>query len=336
MKNICTVLLSLILLNTKAQVYIDPGVGTILKQNEGFTPYRINAGLHNLIANRIGFYATAEFGNKSAAGQGYFRDIEGGIIRLTKVVSVYGGVGLFSKGIIENGLKVDGVRKEVGLDFLIKKLHLNIDMGYSISRGATANVGYVIQFKKKSGLKDKSTDYDIPLAEKVKQPAPPLPQPPVELVDSVKTEVARVDTAKIEVPVVADKSVVEAVVETISESQIASLLKGENVKFNFGKTEIDPSYIPKLDELITFLSNYSQFNVIIYGHTCDIGTTQVNDAVSQKRADAAKRYLIAGGIDPSRITAKGMGEGSPLVPNLDPASRMKNRRIEFEKVEIKK
>ena len=331
MKIIYALFLSFVFLSANAQVYIDPGIGRILKKNEGFTPYRINAGVHNLIARRLGFYATAEFGT-TAATSNYFRDIEGGIIRLSKVVSVYGGVGLFSKGIIENGLKIDGVRKEVGLDFLIKKLRLNIDVGYSVSRGIAANIGYVIEFKKKSESSRKARDYDIPLAEKVKQPTPPAPQPPAVVIDSVKTEVAQVDSVKIQVPVV------PVIRESPKESNenLAKLLAGEDLKFNFGKTQIDPSYIPKLKELIIFLSKNSQFNLIIYGHTCDIGTTQVNDAVSQQRADAAKRYLVAGGIDPSRITAKGMGEKSPLAPNVDAASRMKNRRIEFEKVEVKK
>jgi outer membrane protein OmpA-like peptidoglycan-associated protein len=227
------------------------------------------------------------------------------------------------------------VRKEIGLDFLIKKLHLNLDIGYSISRGATANVGYVIAFKKRSEKLNRGKVYDIPLAEKVKQPAPPVPSVPAIENDSVKNVIAKTDSVKSSetavpvLPVISSSS-------SPTDNQNAALLKGEDVKFSFGKALIDPSYISKLNELIAFLKINEQFNLIIYGHTCDIGTTEVNDAVSRQRAEAAKRYLVAGGIDPSRITAKGMGERSPLVPNIDPASRMKNRRIEFEKVEIKK
>jgi outer membrane protein OmpA-like peptidoglycan-associated protein len=331
MKKIFTAAVAFIAFSAFSQAYIDPGIGITLQKNDVYTPYRVNAGLHNIIGNRLGFYATAEFGTGAGSAK-YFRDIEGGMIRLTKVVSLYGGVGLFSKGIIENGLKIDGVRKEVGLDFLIKKLHLNIDVGYSVSRGVTTNFGYVIPFKKKSEPGRKAKDYNIPLAEKVKQPTPPEPQPPAVEKDSAKMEVLKVETETNEKPL----SPVIQEEEKEPMQQVVTLLKGEDVKFGFGKTQIDPSYIPKLKELTIFLSKNPQFNLIIYGHACDIGTTQVNDAVSLRRAEAAKRYLVAGGIDPSRITAKGMGERSPLVPNNDPASRMKNRRIEFEKVEVKK
>lgn len=335
MKKIFTAIAVLLAFLSFSQVYIDPGMGILLTKTEGFTPYRVNAGLHNVIANRLGFYATAEFGKSASVNSSYFRDIEGGILRLSKVVSVYGGIGFFSNGVIENGLKISGIRKEVGLDILLKKINLNVDVGYSISRGFTTNLGYVISFKK-SGFKNKSKSYNIPLAENVRQPEPPAPQLSAQEADSTQADLAKADAQKISTPVaVAPEPVVVQEAES-PDDQVASLLKGENVKFNFGQTQIDPSYIPKLKELIVFLSKNDQYNVVIYGHTCDIGSDQVNQVVSQQRADVAKRFLIDGGINASRITARGMGEKSPLVPNTNQLNRMKNRRIEFEKVLIKK
>jgi len=70
--------------------------------------------------------------------------------------------------------------------------------------------------------------------------------------------------------------------------------------------------------------------VKIVGHTDDIGTPEDNLALSQRRAEAVKKYLVDGGIDASRIETDGKGEAEPLVPGTDNASRAKNRRIVFD------
>ncbi|TKD03947.1 OmpA family protein [Polyangium fumosum] len=71
------------------------------------------------------------------------------------------------------------------------------------------------------------------------------------------------------------------------------------------------------------------FLVEVAGHTDNVGKTEENRALSQKRADAVVKYLIDKGIDKTRIQAKGYGPDKPVADNKQSAGRQKNRRVEF-------
>jgi len=67
-----------------------------------------------------------------------------------------------------------------------------------------------------------------------------------------------------------------------------------------------------------------------------MGEDDKNLLLSQNRADAVKNYLLKKGIDSSRLKSIGYGENKPSVPNLNELNRAKNRRTEFEILEIEK
>ncbi|MBW2524583.1 MAG: OmpA family protein [Deltaproteobacteria bacterium] len=69
--------------------------------------------------------------------------------------------------------------------------------------------------------------------------------------------------------------------------------------------------------------------VEIQGHTDNTGGAAHNEQLSQARADAVRTWLSGHGIDPGRLEAKGYGQGRPLVPNITPANRARNRRVQF-------
>jgi outer membrane protein OmpA-like peptidoglycan-associated protein len=71
------------------------------------------------------------------------------------------------------------------------------------------------------------------------------------------------------------------------------------------------------------------FLVEIAGHTDNVGKTEENRALSQKRAEAVVKYLIDKGIDKARLQAKGYGPDKPVADNKQTAGRQKNRRVEF-------
>ena len=71
------------------------------------------------------------------------------------------------------------------------------------------------------------------------------------------------------------------------------------------------------------------FLVEVAGHTDNVGKTEENRALSQKRADAVVKYLIDKGIDKARLQAKGYGPDKPVADNKQTAGRQKNRRVEF-------
>jgi OOP family OmpA-OmpF porin len=67
----------------------------------------------------------------------------------------------------------------------------------------------------------------------------------------------------------------------------------------------------------------------ISGHTDSTGDAAANQTLSQQRAEAVRAVLIAQGVDPSMLTAKGYGSSQPIASNDTPEGRFQNRRIAF-------
>ncbi len=84
-----------------------------------------------------------------------------------------------------------------------------------------------------------------------------------------------------------------------------------------------------LKRFADFLNHYKTIEVLIQGHTDDIGEDDKNLTLSENRSDAVKRYLISLGISDKRLSSIGYGETQPKVPNTDDVNRAVNRRTEF-------
>lgn len=102
----------------------------------------------------------------------------------------------------------------------------------------------------------------------------------------------------------------------------------DNLDFEFNKAIIKPASFASLDELSEVL-NKVNWNLILSGHTDNVGSEDFNLKLSTKRAEAVKNYLINKGIAAERITAKGFGESMPIAPNDTEENRALNRRVEF-------
>ena len=102
------------------------------------------------------------------------------------------------------------------------------------------------------------------------------------------------------------------------------------VQFDSGGATIKRESFTALEQAAKFLSDNPDVQVVVQGHTDDVGPPETNVALSQRRADAVLKYLIVNyGVDPSRLIAKGMGAQSPVAPNDTEENRAKNRRIEL-------
>ncbi len=64
------------------------------------------------------------------------------------------------------------------------------------------------------------------------------------------------------------------------------------------------------------------------GHTDSTGEASYNQALSERRADAARNFLIGAGLESGRVTAMGRGEEDPIDTNETETGRQENRRVE--------
>ena len=100
------------------------------------------------------------------------------------------------------------------------------------------------------------------------------------------------------------------------------------VLFRTGKSEIDD--FNDVDKAGKLLKDNPEIKVEISGHTDSRGSKKKNYRLSQARADAVMQAMVyRGGIDPTRITAKGYGPEQPVAPNTTKVGRLQNRRIEL-------
>jgi OOP family OmpA-OmpF porin len=99
------------------------------------------------------------------------------------------------------------------------------------------------------------------------------------------------------------------------------------ITFDTGKANVKPQYRDQIDSVVNFMKTYPTTTSEIEGHTDNVGSAKSNVALSQRRADALRKAIIAAGIDGSRLTAKGYGPGKPIADNASPEGRAKNRRV---------
>ena len=101
-----------------------------------------------------------------------------------------------------------------------------------------------------------------------------------------------------------------------------------DVLFAPGKAEVGPGAQRSIDKLADFLKAYPKRNVLIEGHSDNVGDEGFNLKLSQQRADAVRDQLVTRGVAPQRIRTKGYGPKFPVVENDSAAGRQQNRRVE--------
>ena len=101
-----------------------------------------------------------------------------------------------------------------------------------------------------------------------------------------------------------------------------------DVLFTSGQADLKAGVASNLGRLATFLHQNPGRNVEIEGHTDNVGSDEYNQALSQRRADSVRSFLIQQGIGPERIRTSGKGEHQPVADNESGGGRQQNRRVE--------
>lgn len=104
----------------------------------------------------------------------------------------------------------------------------------------------------------------------------------------------------------------------------------DDLLFDTGRFRILPAHHPLLDELVKILKNNPSYTLEIQGHTDKVGLPADNMILSNQRADAAKSFLLARGLDVERMTTSAFGEHNPTADNATEEGRSLNRRVTFQ------
>lgn len=184
------------------------------------------------------------------------------------------------------------------------------------------NVGLNIALGKKAQPAPAPQPAPVAQPEPAPQPAPaaqvePKPQPAPE-------PAAQAEPVPV-APALKTKPAVE--LDKAQAGDVIVILEGVN--FEFDSAKLRPDAIEILAEATTVLNHRKDISVDVVGHTCNIGTDQYNQSLSERRAKSVYDYLVSHGIAAERLTSKGMGETQPAFSNASREGRAKNRRVEL-------
>ena len=107
------------------------------------------------------------------------------------------------------------------------------------------------------------------------------------------------------------------------------LFESEPIYFDFDESDLKPAARAILTKKAAWLRVNLQYSVRIEGYCDERGTSEYNLALGERRADVAKRFLIALGISEKRLSTISFGEEKPADPRHTEEAWAKNRRDEF-------
>jgi OOP family OmpA-OmpF porin len=103
-----------------------------------------------------------------------------------------------------------------------------------------------------------------------------------------------------------------------------------HIEFDFDKSDIRPVYHDNLQEAAEFIKHYEAPQILVAGHTDEIGTLEYNQKLSLGRAASVSKYLEENfEISGNRLAERGYGKTRPLTDDHSEAGRQKNRRVEI-------
>lgn len=104
------------------------------------------------------------------------------------------------------------------------------------------------------------------------------------------------------------------------------------IQFDVNKAILKPESMGTINEFVKMMKEKADLKFEINGHTDSDGTTELNNKLSQERAEAVKTQMVSMGVDPERLTAKGFGSQKPIAKNDTAENKARNRRVEFVKL----
>lgn len=117
-----------------------------------------------------------------------------------------------------------------------------------------------------------------------------------------------------------------AILET-RETARGLIVNLSGVLFDTGKATLKPNAKLRLTKVATILSLYPSLKLQVEGYTDSTGSQELNQKLSEDRAQSVADFLTANGVSPTNLTSKGFGESNPVASNATAAGRSHNRRV---------
>ncbi len=105
--------------------------------------------------------------------------------------------------------------------------------------------------------------------------------------------------------------------------------ESSKVTFEYNKAGLTAVAKTNLDKLVEVFKEYPDTDLLIIGHTDNVGSQGYNLPLSQQRAQSVKNYLVGKGIASSRLQSTGRGLEEPIAENTTAEGRAANRRVEI-------
>ena len=102
-----------------------------------------------------------------------------------------------------------------------------------------------------------------------------------------------------------------------------------DVLFDTGKYSLKPGAREKLAKVAGILLAYPGLNIAVGGYTDNVGGDEMNQRLSEHRADSVRDYLVQQGVATNSLSSKGFGNTLPVASNDNSAGRQQNRRVEL-------
>ncbi len=123
-----------------------------------------------------------------------------------------------------------------------------------------------------------------------------------------------------------EQNVKGAKVERVGEGIQVTFESG--LLYDFDSDVVKPEARANLHELAVSFEKYPNSDLLVVGHTDQVGSAEYNQGLSERRSSSAARYLVSQGVSNSRISTRGLGETEPVQANDTEAGRAANRRVE--------
>ena len=128
----------------------------------------------------------------------------------------------------------------------------------------------------------------------------------------------------------AEKALASINPDQVKPLDIATALNLQIINFATGSNDIPDVNKSVLDQAAALMNRVPNVQLTVKGYTDNTGDANANKELSRKRAQSVVDYLLSKGVDPSKLTAVGLGQENPIADNNTEEGKFKNRRIAFE------